>query len=898
MLSWQQTEFLLKGVYLGLLVMIAWLEPRLVDLAFIGLATLGGLVLFLGVAAVRKYREGFRPRGNWLGYLIFMLLENPGTVYAGLIVGLAVGTVFTFNHRGDDPITLESLWPVLGGGALGAVFYNIRYVKQPAYRIWISLAMAALLVGGTVALFHYHEDFFKREPAEDFVKKFMAKANDGKLTKDDLSDETLQATFDKVDTFAKRESADHKDGVVTRGELEAFDKLRGKDRRFLSGVLLLLGIPGFFLLTFAGLVEESEIEIGAMCAALGIGMWALLAGVSMTMSSALVVILPAGIFFIYTTRILPYLRVLKHALRGMSYRRMGHTRLALMSLGRALQLDPGNPLARREMWDLHRDLDFASLQHQPELVPFLHFDFCLERISQMLQTKPGAAEMAEIVKMLDLIEKELPAKAPVCAYWRAVARLHEHHYEEAAAELFGVLQLPQYYTLERQAIHYAAWLLAMYAHPEMTLRVGQVLLPRPGQHMDAIAAVETQLAKTPDDPTAKEMRRQLYSELTEREYWSIAQPGQPPPILSHDYARDVGVALLGDSQQWQRGCAYLRIAANGMPLQGATLYIQIAQAHEKHGDKDGLWQNYQKAMQIGRNIGVQNLQTADKEALFATVKKIGEQALTESRLDAALEAFKFYSQYESAGIETYRTLAGLFEKLAERAERNKQSAERTQNLWLALHCCEHALSYNAEDRDLLARKDRYYYSIQPDELKERLESVRKWFDPQYCRDKARWVLEKGGGDPELLDWAAHLTQLALVAQPGSHAARLLKARVCRLRGETAETLALLEEVRQHKPEKFVNDEEEKAWYFTHRMLGDLYLDEKPDQAILCYTEFRQSDEAGADTSYKLGRAYEASGDLARAAACYEEVTAYERHPLFYEAREALDRVRRGAPAAR
>ena len=65
----------------------------------------------------------------------------------------------------------------------------------------------------------------------------------------------------------------------------------------------------------------------------------------------------------------------------------------------------------------------------------------------------------------------------------------------------------------------------------------------------------------------------------------------------------------------------------------------------------------------------------------------------------------------------------------------------------------------------------------------RIESVRKWFDPQYCRDKARWVLDKFNGDFELLDWAAHLTELALVVQPGSHAARLLKARAQRLRGE-------------------------------------------------------------------------------------------------------------------
>ena len=110
-------------------------------------------------------------------------------------------------------------------------------------------------------------------------------------------------------------------------------------------------------------------------------------------------------------------------------------------------------------------------------------------------------------------------------------------------------------------------------------------------------------------------------------------------------------------------------------------------------------------------------------------------------------------------------------------------------------------------------------------------------------------------------------------------------------------VTVLEVIRQNKPEKFANEDESKAWHFTHRLLGDMYVDEKPDQAVRCYLEFRKSDEAGADTSYKLGRAYEALGDFRNAAAAYEEVTAYERHPLFYEARDALERVKR-APAAR
>ena len=92
---------------------------------------------------------------------------------------------------------------------------------------------------------------------------------------------------------------------------------------------------------------------------------------------------------------MPAIRVFKHALRGMSYRHMGQTRLALISLGRALELDPHNPLARQQMWDIHRDLDFSELKNHPDLVPFLDFDFCLERISQLLATRPSPEGLRE-----------------------------------------------------------------------------------------------------------------------------------------------------------------------------------------------------------------------------------------------------------------------------------------------------------------------------------------------------------------------------------------------------------------------------------------------------------------------------------------------------------------------
>lgn len=812
--NWQQTEFVLKGVYLGLLVMIACFRPTRDEGALIALFALAGLLLFLGTAGVRKIREGFKVKGQWVGFGIFLVLENPGMVYAGLLVGLSGGAVWTFKWwRAQDgvpaEVPVESLWPVLGGAVLGLIFYGLRHVRQRLYRFYIGLAMVAFLVGGAAAIFHF---------------------TPGLLTVDMKT----------------------------------------------MGTLLLLGIPGFYLLTFAGMVEESEIEIAAMCAALGVGLWAHLSEISPAMGGA-VVLLPMAIFFVYTTRWLPGIRVFKHTLRGMTYNQLGQTRLALISLGRALQYDPQNALARQQMWDLHRNLDFAALKSEPDLVTLLNFGFCLERINLTLQARPEPEALREVMKMLDLITDKRPDLVPICAYWRAVAALHERNYNEADNQLTSILKLPQMHTAARDAIHFKAWYLAMFGHPEMARRVGHVLLPQPGQRMDAIFAAEAQLARVPGDPEAWDMKRQLYADLTEREYWSLTQPGQPPERFNHEYAQQLGLALLDNPQEWQRGCEYLRIAAHGIPLQAANLYIQIAHAHEKHGDKPGLWANYQTAMHKGREIGVSNLATADREALFATVKKIGEEAFKQDQLDAALEAFKFYSQYDGAGIETWRMLAELF--------------ERKKDTWQALHCTQHALSYNAEDSDLLARKDRYYYSITPEELKTRIESVRKWFDPQYCRDKAQWILSKFNGDFDLLDWAAHLAELSYVAQPGSLASHLLKARIRRLRGEIPEAIAILEEVRTHRPDKFANKDEELAWYFTHRMLGDLYLDEKPGEAAACLLEFRNSDEAGADTAFKLGKAYEALGDRKRAAAFYDEVTAFQNHPLYYEAREGLGRMR-------
>ena len=121
-MRWQQTEFLLKGLYLGLLVLVAMHRPTWMEIGQVWACTLSGLVVCLGVAGYQKIRDGFRVQGRWGGFILFLLLENPGMVYAGILVGLTIGTTGTFR---DHPLTehADYLWlvlgPLLGGVILG-----------------------------------------------------------------------------------------------------------------------------------------------------------------------------------------------------------------------------------------------------------------------------------------------------------------------------------------------------------------------------------------------------------------------------------------------------------------------------------------------------------------------------------------------------------------------------------------------------------------------------------------------------------------------------------------------------------------------------------------------------------------------------------------------------------
>jgi tetratricopeptide (TPR) repeat protein len=836
-MSWPQTEYILKGIYLGLLVFVGmqlhergdwWLE-----LGYVALCTFAGLALFLGVAAVRKLREGYRVRGRLLPFLLFLLLENPVLVYAGVLLGLAVGA-FTVPEvfgqgqvRTEDPEHWQLAATVGGGAVLGYVFWMVRHVHDRKIRFYVGLALIAGLVGGAIALFWYNP----QDP---------------------------------------------------NGHA-----LLGPERQKMIATLLLVGIPLFYLLTFAGMVEESEIEIAAICAALGVGLWVLASGgepVSGASPSAQTIALavPLALYFLYSRRILPGLRVFKHVLRGISYANVGRYRPALISLNRALQLDPKNTLAREHLWSVHRQMDLNQVLTDPETLALVNFELCLERVGWLLLlVKPTPDNLAEAHRLLDLVGSQRPEMQPRCDYWRAVAHCHERDYDRAAEALESVLaaRSSEPDNPHRRLILVQAWQLALLQHPEMIRRVGAPQVAEPGRRMEAIAAVERRLA-VGNDEDVWALKRLLYNDLTEAEYLEAVEPDKPAGHFDHEYCRQLGLALIADPNRWERGGEYLRLAAHGLQNLGPGLYVQIAQASERAGNFKGVWQNYELAKLAGRSAGPKNLSAEERALYFAVVKALAEDADKHDELDKAIEDYRLYTEFERAGLETYRTLAGLY--------------ERNKDPWGALHATEQGLVYDSTDKDLLERKDRYYYSVSPEEVRQRWDDVRKWFDVNYCLEKARWILDKQAEDLELLDWAEHLVRLAQVVRSESLAVRVLRARILRRRGEVAQAIDMLEEVRVNRPEKFPSTDEEDAWYLSNRLLGDLYLHEKPDVAVECFQEYRKSPKSGADTLYKLGVAYENLGDRPKAVKCYQLVAAYESHPLAPEANDALNRLRQPA----
>jgi tetratricopeptide (TPR) repeat protein len=657
------------------------------------------------------------------------------------------------------------------------------------------------------------------------------------------------------------------------------DLLEG-DAGVLFAMHLLLAVPLVYLLTFTGRAEESELEIGSICVALGVAMWILLS----ENHRLIAIIAPVTIYYLYLQYVLRRLAVFKYVLRGISFGDMGLHREALKAYRRALQLDPQNALAREGRWRVHKDIDFSQAVHDPETMKLVDLDLCLERAGELLmQSRPSVERLAEAHKLMNLVLDQRPTTQPAVYYWRAVAHTHAKEFDKAEAELRTVLTPSNYPPDDpyRTSVVVPCWQLALIQHPELCKRVGVPLLTVEHRRLDAIADVEKALTRGPD-AGAWALKTALYEGLTENEYdvRRGAAKALPSTEFDHQHCLQLGLALMAEGPKWRRGAELLRISACGLPEKAPTIYYTIADVARKAGDTAACRQHEEALKRLAREVGVRNLAEDDQKAFFTTVRNLGDAAYTAGDIDAAIENLSLFVASSDCGVDTLRILAELNEKKGDALS--------------ALLWNEKALSLDGRNKLLLERKDKYYYSVMPAQLQENLERAKKWFDVEYCTRKARSLLELKHGGPEQVDWALHLAEIAHVIQPENIQPSVLCARARLRRGEQAEAQALLEQIREQFKEKSLGGEDEEAWFLCSRLLGDLYLQSagRPDLALACYNDYRKSAKSGADTMFKMGQAYEALGDRAKAAKWYQNVTVYD-HPLASDAYMALSRLQSG-----
>jgi tetratricopeptide (TPR) repeat protein len=815
-------EYALKGLYLTLWAYLVVLHPDWPTIGRILLWTAGGTAAGLVLGVVQQVLRGFRPFRNLPGFLLLVLLDSPYFIYLGTVGGLGAGLVIETDPPEDRANWL--IYSAVAGIVLGMVFAQLRRLSTPAARLVVGGALGVALVAGCLY------------GAEQLGL--------------DISNKDL-------------------------------------------GGVLLAGLPFFYLLVFCGETDESEVEIAALCAALGVGLYLLTRSQALSsgleeyvpgFGDKLIFLVPVLLYFLYATRVLPKLRPFKHTLRGYAYLSLGRVRASLASFGRALQLDRRNELATRGLYQLHRQLDLSTLD--ADTIPLLNFDFCLKLATDTLigGDPPTETKRAEALRLLDLVEQyRAPLRAKV-DYLKAVALTHAKDFDLAAGYLSQLLDPEHPADADvRRTVLFPGWDLALRLHPEMIRRLGEAELAKPGRRMDAIAAVERALAKTPDDPTALELKTLLYAGLTEPEFLAAVppSPAAPPTEFNYEYAEQLGLALVDsdEPERVDRGMAFLRIAGRGLPERGPWIFTRLAQAAERRNDADATRGYLEQVKRAGLLVTPQRL-AADQQALyFAALKKMVDLATARGDYQAAVDDQRTYIEGGKEDVNSLRQLAELNAK--------------NGDVLNALLITERGLIYSKTDPDLLAKRDSYYYSVDIDKVRAAKDKIAPWFDVAYCLKKAKAVADQREPDLETIEYGLHLAKLARVMQPESHAGMVAEARLLLRKGERDAGVSLLEDVREQKRG---SGEEEDAWFLATRILGDLYLNElnRPDLAVAAFGSYREYHRAGADTLFQLARAHEANGNTAAAIKCYDAVTAYKDHPKYWEATEAVRRLKEGA----
>src|SRR5256885_9601471 len=166
-MRWAKSEYILKGVFLGLLLFVSLQK----DLDWeatgrIALWLVGGFLAGLAGAAIKQFRDIKGLGRNPLGFLLFLLLENPFFIYAGIVLGLAGGAIDLVRMKlevlgldwdsQNPPLELSIMgYCVLGGALFAYGLGELRQITNTLYRLGITALLCAA-VG--VTLFYWLQD--------------------------------------------------------------------------------------------------------------------------------------------------------------------------------------------------------------------------------------------------------------------------------------------------------------------------------------------------------------------------------------------------------------------------------------------------------------------------------------------------------------------------------------------------------------------------------------------------------------------------------------------------------------------------------------------------------------------------------------------------------------------
>ena len=815
-------DVILKGIFLGLVLHAARIlgladHPCWRELGWLLAWTVGGLVVG-GLLTLWPRRGAIsRTPGALPRQIALGLLEDGWLPQAGLVLGLIFGNLTVLHPVGGEDLVGWFIGLVAAGVMLGVIFTILGGLTGRGIKLAIGAGFGLLIAAGMgLAL--------------------------GLWGTEGLASQRLTGSV-------------------------------------VAGLWLLVAAVLYLALILTSIDPESEAELGCLTMVLpGLGLY--LASGANGWGLGLGLMAPSLVCLLVGEGMAGRLRLAKVLLRARLHMATGNWRKALGCSSRALNIDPANPRALADFWQLTSKLDTDELLADSNARSLVRAERCLQWVARRLGGNPGPAGLDECERMCTLVERLDPPLAPLAEHWRVVADLHAGKSAEAMNRVRSLLAPGKGTGSENEAIWRQArrltWLLALAWHDRLRQGVAETLLvDHPGAALEALEAIEEAWVQDPENIRLRSAWRGVVEKLDEARHGPLISQGG----WKIDWRRveGLGVGMLEEAGRLLRGAELVRLAASGNPAISPGSLIAVARALQSSGDEAGGLEHFRQAVAVGQRQGQSNLSEEDRELYFRAVKYLAEVADHDGRLPEAIRFWSLYSENPRSGLETLRRLAELHERQGDPPQ--------------ALRAVEKALLYNAKDPDLLARRERYAWSLDLTHVEQNPEVYRGIIDTSFCTERSRKILDSGQADQEWLNLAEHLLGLGLLVRPDHLMTKLLLGRARSRQGDKIGAVKLWEEIRAAKPANWVEGESDDAWQRANQALGEAYLETgRPEEAIACLEDFRKSSRSGANTLFRLGQAQEALGKTRQARRLFQEVEGFEGNPLVWEAREALARL--------